>query len=102
MKSFFILIFFFFVSCGKCGSISSSDYEDPRCTKLQRAAYEKGQSEGVCYSGPLTVGLDEGAAHPDSEKCKALIREAGQKCVALPPAPNLPKACACCKLRDKL
>ena len=89
MKSFLLVsISFFFVSCGKPSLKHCLQYDDPRCRKLVSAATKKGQTEGVCYSGPLTVGIDKEAADPDPEKCKALVIEAQKKCGESPPVPE--------------
>ena len=61
-----------------------------RCLDLTSEAREKGKKIGVCYDGPLTVGLDIEAkeAHPDYEACLALTKKAYKKCDTLPPDPE--------------
>ncbi len=61
---------------------------DIRCLNLKSEAHNKGKKAGVCYDGPLTVGLDKEAKDPDPEACKALTIEAEKKCDALPPDPD--------------
>ena len=53
-----------------------------QCKKIY--AETKAKGTGVCYSGPLTFGLDEEAKHPNPEKCKNLWLTARKKCRDLP------------------
>ena len=75
-------------------SRSSTKFEssviDTRCIELDKEAGDEGRKAGVCYDGPLTIGLDikEEEAHPDYATCKALFVEARKKCESLPPDPE--------------
>ena len=77
----------FLISC-KTKCVRSSKTADRRCLDLKSEARKRGEKAGVCYVGPLTVGLDKEAKHPDPEACRALGLEAQKKCDALPPDPN--------------
>ena len=99
--SFLFISLFFMVSCqsgpstgvstpptrecqGECSSRSSTQPaklmpgESMQCHNMVTKAIQKGQKEGDCYDGPLSAG--EGARHPDSENCKALIDAAKKDC----------------------
>ena len=77
----------FLISC-KTKCVRSSKTADRRCLDLKSEARKRGEKAGVCYVGPLTVGLDKEAKHPDPEACRALGLEAQKKCDALPPDPD--------------
>ena len=91
-----ILLSFVLLFVGACkkriciSPVSKSVIIDERCLKLQDEAMKKGLKLGVCYDGPLLVGVDikQEEAHPDYKACRALFDEARKKCDALPPDPD--------------
>ena len=90
MKYGIILICFFSLFLISCKTRCDRSFKtaDRRCLDLKREATKKGKKAGICYDGPLTIGLDKEAKHPDPEACSDLYKDAQKQCDALPPDPD--------------